>query len=341
MTAQDEVLRKQKMTYDVVGRLMKTEVLNADLTTYSTTKNTYNARDQVTLIRQYQGSDNSTTNQDTAMTCDGHGGLSTRKAPAEDSATTYAYYSDDAVQTVTDPRGASSTFTYNGRHLVTGITHAKPGNSPQPDAVTPVSSVAFGYDDAGNRLWMTDGLGRVDYAHDTWSRLTSEARYFSDLNQTFTISYEYDLAGELKKLTDAFSSKSSYGYNQAGQLTSVAGSGPNSAPSYISQIGYRAWGAPKQITNGNGVSTTMSYNSRLQVSSFNIPGLMGATLSYYPDGRIHTSQDTIDRTFDRAYNYDQVGRMTEALTGSQAGLGSTLVGPYHQVYEYDAFGNMT
>src|SRR4029077_19278584 len=129
----------------------------------STTKNTYNARDQVTSIRQYQGADSSTTFQDTLMSYDGHGRFSTRKAPSEDSATTYAYYSDDMVQKVTDPRGASSTFTYNGRHLVAGITYAKPGNSPQPDVVSAVPAVAFDYDAAGNRLWMTDGLGRVDY----------------------------------------------------------------------------------------------------------------------------------------------------------------------------------
>ena len=344
VTTQDEVLRKQKMTYDVLGRLLKTEVLNADLTTYSTTKNTYNARDQVTLIRQYQGSDTSTTFQDTAMTYDGHGRLSTRKAPIEDSATTYAYYSDDTVQTVTDPRGARSTFTYNGRHLVTGISYAKPGNAPivGPSAITPVPAVTFDYDAGGNRLLMTDGLGRVDYVHDMWSRLTSETRTFNDFpNSTYPLNYAYNLAGELKQLTDAFSSVTSYSYNQAGQLTSVAGSGPNSAPSYISQIGYRAWGAPKQISYGNGLSMTMSYNSRLQVSSFNVPGLLGATLTYYSDGRIHASKDTIDRTFDRAYNYDQVGRMTEALTGSGAGLGSALTGPYHQSYDYDAFGNMT
>jgi YD repeat-containing protein len=205
VTTQDEVLRKQKMTYDVVGRLLKTEVLNADLTTYSTTKNTYNGRDQVTLIRQYQGSDTSTTYQDTVMSYDGHGRLSMRKAPAEDSATTYAYYSDDTVQTVTDPRGASSTFTYNGRHLVTGITYAKPGNSPLPDTVSAVPAVTFDYDDAGNRLLMTDGLGRVDYVHDMWSRLTSETRTFNDFpNSTYPLNYAYNLAGELKQLTDAF-----------------------------------------------------------------------------------------------------------------------------------------
>lgn len=86
---------------------------------------------------------------------------------------------------------------------------------------------------------------------------------------------------------------------------------------------------------------TTSYNTRLQVSSFSVPGIMGASLSYYSDGRIHTERSTADRRFDRAYNYDHTGRIIDALSGSEAGIGSTLTGPYHQSFQYDAFSNMS
>jgi hypothetical protein len=86
---------------------------------------------------------------------------------------------------------------------------------------------------------------------------------------------------------------------------------------------------------------TTSYNTRLQVSSFSVPGIMAASLSYYSDGRIHTERSTVDRRFDRAYSYDHTGRVIEALSGSQAGVGSTLTRPYHQSFQYDAFSNMS
>jgi YD repeat-containing protein len=49
-------------------------------------------------------------------------------------------------------------------------------------------NVSFNYDANGNRLTMTDGLGSVTYNYDTLSQMTSEARYFSEINQTKTIS---------------------------------------------------------------------------------------------------------------------------------------------------------
>ena len=48
--------RQQKIYSDVLGRTVKTEILNwQNGSVYSATVNTYNARDQVTQIRQYAG----------------------------------------------------------------------------------------------------------------------------------------------------------------------------------------------------------------------------------------------------------------------------------------------
>lgn len=48
--------RQQKIYSDILGRTIKTEVLNwQGGSVYSTTVNTYNARDQVELTRQYAG----------------------------------------------------------------------------------------------------------------------------------------------------------------------------------------------------------------------------------------------------------------------------------------------
>jgi hypothetical protein len=55
VTLTDEVGRKQKVYHDVLGRVVKTEVLNPDETVYSTTMNRYDALDQVTRARTYQG----------------------------------------------------------------------------------------------------------------------------------------------------------------------------------------------------------------------------------------------------------------------------------------------
>ena len=96
--------------------------------------------------------------------------LQSRKLPIETTACSYIYNADDTLQKKTDPRGASATYAYNGRHLVTGITYAKPagqGSEHEINAIPNVTPVGFGYGEADNRVWMTDGVGRVDYRYDT------------------------------------------------------------------------------------------------------------------------------------------------------------------------------
>ena len=104
-------------------------------TVYSATVNTYNALDQITQVRQYGGPVGNPNYQDTTMTYDGYGRLKTRHVPEQQvdpnngsstDHTTWDYNTDDTVQKITDARGASQTFTYNARHLVTGITYAAP-----------------------------------------------------------------------------------------------------------------------------------------------------------------------------------------------------------------------
>jgi YD repeat-containing protein len=121
VTLTDEVGRQQKIYSDVLGRTRKTEILNWNGTVYSTTTNSFNARDQVTLLRQWAGAENGGgAYQDTTSSYDGYGRLQTKHVPEQNAGTTtvYVYNADDTIQSVTDARGASATYSYNNRHLV-------------------------------------------------------------------------------------------------------------------------------------------------------------------------------------------------------------------------------
>jgi YD repeat-containing protein len=185
VTTRDERGRRRRLTNDLTGRLKKVEELNWDQTVYSTTEYTYNARDQIISSNQM--------GQIRSFEYDGHGRLSARVTP-EQGRTTYTYFPDDTVQTLTDARNATTTFTYNSRHLVTNIAYGVPAGV----AATP--NVSFDYDSAGNRTSMSDGLGSVSYQYDTLSRLTSETRSFTGL-PAYTLSYGYNVGGELTSIT--------------------------------------------------------------------------------------------------------------------------------------------
>src|SRR5205807_9492864 len=100
--------------------------------------------------------------------------------------------------------GALSTYVYNNnRHLVNEIHYSA------PSGITRTSNVTFAYDAVGERVSMNDGLGSKTYSYNQLSQLMSEKRTFADpsppyLIGSYTLSYDYNLAGELKSVSDPF-----------------------------------------------------------------------------------------------------------------------------------------
>jgi YD repeat-containing protein len=337
VTLTDEVGRQQKVYSDVLGRTAKTEVLNWDGTVYSTRVLAYNARDQITSAKQYQGADWSGIYQEVSETYDGYGRLQTRKAPIETSETSYTYYANDKPLTVTDARGATTTYGYNSRGLVTAISYSGP--APVPGAIS------YGYDAAGNRTSMTDETGSVTYRYDQLSRMQSETRQFAGISGNFMLSYEYNLAGAMKAITDPTGSRVDYAYDSGARLSGITGSGANSVPTYASGFAYRAWGGVKDFDLGSGIHQHLDFNARLQntslvFSNVNV-GTMSWSYDHYADGKLSRVSETYDPRFDRFFDYDHEGRIANALTGSEARGGSTVDGPYRQSYAYDVWENTT
>jgi hypothetical protein len=363
--------RRQKKTYaDSLGRTVKTELLNwRGGSVYSTTINTFNARDQITSAKAYQG-DVSGPYQESFNTFDGYGRLVNSKTPVQTRPIAYAYNADDTVWKIFTPREATGgspddvtmTFTYNNRRLPRRVEYAVPANLSifsSADYVAPKATVEFDYDSAGNRIWMTDGLGRVDYSYDTLSRLLSETRTFNDpanpsiTNVAQTLSYGYNLRNEITHMI-APGARIDYSYNNIGQLDGVGSSGVLYADvsNYVSAIQYRAWGALKAWSYGNTRSLSLQYNARLQLTRYEVPGVTGSEYEYITsqsgvndnDGRVKFVRDlTISNSkFDRAYAYDHVGRISQAVSGPAArGEADVNNRPFKQSNTYDQWNNLT
>jgi YD repeat-containing protein len=352
MTMTDEVGRRQKVYSDVLGRQWKTEILNPDGTVYSTTTATFNARDQATLIRQWEGVENgSGVHQDTTQSYDGFGRLQSKHVPQQDANTftTWTYNADDTLHSVTDARGASATYTYNnGRHLPTLIQYTA------PTGISATGDVSYEYDGARNRTSMGDEMGTVTYTYDKLSRVTSEMRTFSGVG-SFTLGYDYNLAGQVTSITDPTNSTIDYDFDKLGRLDSITGSNNLYAnvQTYASGFTYRASGGIKGLTFGNNFTMSASYDSVLRPTSFKVtaPGgqadIIKNDYTYYDDGKPKYLHDWLDERFDRAYGYDHRALLKQAFSGSEARdlVNNTTTpgatGPYWQLYQFDAFGHMT
>jgi len=113
---------------------------------------------------------------------------------------------------------------------------------------------------------------------------------------------------------------------------------------YMSNITYRASGAIKDLDFGNGAHQHMNFDSRLRNTSLNLyKGSLSAswTFEHYADGKLRKVTDSNNGVFDRAFDYDHVGRLQEARTGSEARGGTTADGPFKQTYGYDVWENTT
>jgi YD repeat-containing protein len=358
VTLTDEMGRERKVYSDSLGRQWKTEVYDWYGNVYSTTENILNALDQPAFVRQFQGNDQSSVYQETAINYDGYGRLQSKHTPDQDAghSTTFSYNPDDTLQSVTDARGAVTTYSYNdNRRLVTGVTHALSGST--------TLNAGFSYDAAGNRSSMTtsDG-GSVTYSYDSLSRLTSEARQFpGGLSGTYTLSYQYNLANALTQVSDVTGGTSfTYTFDTAGRVTQVDSTGMGASAPLAFNASYRAWGGLKHADYGNGTGVTLGYNGRMLTSSYSLSGAKdpttgqvrpeGGGFQYYNDGRVlfasdYQSDAQTSGIQDRAYSYDHEGRLLNALTGTDArnfvnGINSNVGdGPYTFAYTYDEWDN--
>lgn len=149
---------------------------------------------------------------------------------------------------------------------MTSVSYTAPAGSniPVPGAVS------YEYDAAGNRESMSSAQSTVTYSYDTLSLLRSETRTFAGLGGSYTLSYDYNLAGGLKQLTDPFGAIIDYNQDHTGRVESVTGSGPGTAPQFITGMRYRAWGAIKEETYGNNYKAAAEYDARPRVSGFSL-----------------------------------------------------------------------
>jgi YD repeat-containing protein len=349
--------RKQVVYSDFLGRTVKAESYNwpapyGDGAVYSSTMTEYNARDQVRFVKQYAGAATGTPGLQSERQYDGHGRVWKQYAPPmlPGTWTTFAYNANDTVQSVTDARDVTVNYLYNARRLVTNVSYSAPA------AITASVPLSFQYDAAGNRTQMVDGIGTNTYNYDQFSRLTSEAKPLPDFSSQFNVGYEYSRAGQLKSVTDHFGQKVSYGFDNTGRLSTVNsannwGGGANTT--VISGRNYRAFGALKQESYGSGYTATATHNARLQVSAYTLTGAnqqpaLQYAHQYSADGALKFSDNQLNGIFDRAYQYDQAGRMTAAYTGPEANdinngvpVGTYYGLPYREQFQYDALNQLT
>ncbi|MGH3133443.1 MAG: RHS repeat-associated core domain-containing protein, partial [Gaiellaceae bacterium] len=276
-------------TYDQRGNVTSTtSALNR------TTSMTYDSLNDLTSYKDGKG----TT---TTYTFDARGNLVSfstpllQSSPVQNQAVTYTYGDPSHpgdLTSVTDPKGNSTTYTYDAAGNVASVTNAVGGKTTYTydslgrglTMVSPRGNVTgadpaqyttrYSYDAAGNRLSVTDPLG-----HQT--------------------SYTYDNDGNLLTVTDANSNATTYTYDAANQLTEIT-----RADGSIIRSSYDAVGNLASQTDGAGKTTSYAYSALGHQVSAADP--LNRTTNYSVDavGNVRSIVDPLSRTTAFTYNAD-------------------------------------
>ena len=266
LTTTDERGCKVKTETDFAGRLSKSSEQRMEsapggsyVVTYNTAVYTYDVLDHLTQIEVGAG-ESGQGGQPRTFVYDGYGRLQSETTP-EAGTVTYTYKPNDLLWTKTDARGKTTTFTYNTRNLVTGLSYNDSGATPP---------VSYGYDEYGARTTMTDGEGTMNYYYNSLRQLDHETRTFTALTgRYYRLSYAYNQANQVKQVVYAASTTAG-ALAPGGTAERIAGLAqpvpvalPGSATAAVSPGG--AAGAPAPATAGAAPALPGSGGRRPQV----------------------------------------------------------------------------
>ncbi len=320
----------------------------------------------------------------------------------ESGAISYRYDNNGNVVTKTDARGITTCFgDWNGTtcNSTTGYDALNRGLKKTYSDATP--SALFTYDTASlDGHTLTNPVGRLvknataDGKTATWNGYDQMGRILnqwqcSPLNcgaTPYSNSFAYDFLGDRTSETYSYTTGTltiSYAYDAAGRATQLTSSYVDSQhpATLVSGVTYSPAGAIAQLTYGNGLVETRSYNNRLQpaqMRTYNpstgsdiLNMSFGFNAGTANNGNVASWSATGQQTFNRTYTYDPLNRIASMSSPSDptgcTGLSWTIdrwgnrtdqtvtggtCNTFHQSvdannrlfgspYQYDSAGNMT
>lgn len=231
----------------------------------------------------------------------------------EQQTTTYSYYPDNLLQSVTDALGRVTSFDYDGNGNRTRIT-ALDGTA---DAVTTTAT----YEPQFNHLAsVTDPLQHTSsFAYDTFGNLASATDPLTH-HTTFT----HSDAGQVTSITDPLSNTVTFSYMN-GDLIGILDPVGNASSQFMDPAGRVI-----STTDSQGNTTLYQYNNLNLITQVTDAKGGITAFSYDPNGNLLSLTDALHVTTPTTWTYDNMDRVqarTDPLLRQES-------------YSYDLIGNL-
>lgn len=285
--------------------------------------------------------------------------------------TTYLYDAANRLTRITDPALQATQFEYNARSQATKVIDALNQQYQfSYDALGRVTQVTRAgvsmssvYDAVGNRTQRTDYNGAVtNYTFDDLNRLSTIAypdstsatysydglsRLTSAANQSGSVSFVYDVRGQVSSTTDVWGQTVGYSYDATGNRVGLTVGGAAYATyqydainrltnltDNASQNFAYTYNAVNRLTSRvapNGVTTNVTYDGLDRVFELSYTKAPATLANHqYAYNNANNIISWLGSSGNRSFNYDSVDRVTSALK-----MGG------NESYGYDAVGNRT
>jgi YD repeat-containing protein len=208
----------------------------------------------------------------------------------------------------------STIYRYDGRNRNTSVIY--------PAGTAAVTKSYFKDD----KLQSVDnGVAQRVYAYDANKNLVSETLSVAGAPSTspriFSVGYEYNGNDALSSVTYGSRPSIAYSPDGFGRASRVG--------TWVTSVNYHPTGQPATYTYGNGITTSVSLDSRRQPQSLNAGRVLQLSYGYDPVGNVTSISDALEASRNRGLVYDPMNR----LTG--------VSGPWGQgAISYDLRGNV-
>lgn len=207
----------------------------------------------------------------------------------------YSTAMGQAGSTVKDNLNRTTTYQYN--------TSGNPTSIASP--TTTVNNIQYG---TGSNIFKPQSMNvqgqNVSMNYDANGNLLNITR--NGITQTFT----YTSKNDVQTYTDGNGNVTTYGYDPAGNLTSVTR--PSGGGTI--QIERNSFGQAKKITNPASISTYLDFDANGNVNSIQMPLAISTSASYDNASRLKTKTDATGYTTSFIYdNNDNLTKETNAL----------------------------